>query len=75
MERVIELISKIGGIDAVAPDAGIYDAGFSSVRVLELILSLEQEFGISIPDEDFIAAGTPRKIAELVQRLQERQVA
>lgn len=75
MERVIQLISQIGGIDAVTPDVGIYDAGFSSVRVLELILRLEQEFGISIPDEDFIAAGTPRRIAELVQRLQERQVA
>ena len=74
MERVIQLISQVGHLDAIAPDAVIYEAGFSSVRVLELLLMLEQEFGISIPDGDFIAARTPRKIAELVQRLQESQV-
>ena len=74
MERVIQLISQIGGVGDVAPDEGIYDAGFSSARVLELILALEQEFNISIPDEDFVAATTPRKIAELVGRLLETRV-
>lgn len=75
MERVIQLISDVGGIGSVAPDTGIYEAGFSSVRVLELLLSLEQEFGIEIPDKEFMIARTPREIADLVERLQQRKAA
>ena len=75
MERVIQLISQIGGIDSVPPEGEIYGAGFSSVRVLELLLALEEEFGIKIPDKDFITARTPRDISGLIQRLQERQPA
>ena len=75
MERVIQLISQIGGIGSVTPDAGIYESGFSSVRVLELLLALEDEFGVSIPDQDFMAARTPREIFGLVERLQEPKPA
>ena len=75
MERVIQLISQIGGIDSVPPEGEIYGAGFSSVRVLELLLALEEEFGIKIPDKDFITARTPRDISGLIQRLQVRQPA
>ena len=75
MERVIQLISQVGGIGAVGPDAGIYEAGFSSVRVLELLLALEDEFGVSIPDNEFMAARTPRQISGLIEQLRERQVA
>ena len=75
MERVIQLISRIGGVPLLTPDTGIYEAGFSSLRVLELLLALEDEFGITIPDQDFITARTPRDIAGLLERLQERQQA
>ena len=75
MERVIQLISQIGGIGSVTPDAGIYEAGFSSVRVLELLLALEDEFGVKIPDKDFMAARTAREISGLIDQLRERQMA
>jgi acyl carrier protein len=75
MERVIQLISQIGGIGSVSPDAGIYEAGFSSVRVLELLLALEDEFGVTIPDKEFMAARTPRQILQLLERLQEPKAA
>jgi acyl carrier protein len=75
MERVIQLISQIGGIGSISPDAGIYEAGFSSVRVLELLLALEEEFGVSIPDQEFMAARTPREIFALLERLQEPKAA
>jgi acyl carrier protein len=42
---------------------------------LDLLLRLEQEFEVRIPDQEFIAAGTPRRIAELIERLRERQAA
>jgi acyl carrier protein len=75
MERVIQLISQIGGIGSISPDAGIYEAGFSSVRVLELLLALEEEFGVSMPDQEFMAARTPREIFALLERLQEPKAA
>jgi len=75
MERVIQLISQVGGVNSVTPEASIYDAGFSSVRVLELLLALEQEFGVSIPDKDFMTARTPQEIWVLIERLQERKAA
>ena len=75
MERVIQLISNVGGIDSVGADASIYEAGFSSVRVLELLLALEDEFGVSIPDKDFMIARTPRQISGLLDSLREKQIA
>ncbi len=75
MERIIHLISELGGIDSVNPDANIYEAGFSSIRVLELLLALEDEFGVSIPDKDFMAARSPRQITTLIDSLRERQMA
>lgn len=75
MERIIHLISEVGGIDLVSPDANIYEAGFSSIRVLELLLALEEEFGVSIPDKDFMAARSPRQINALIDSLRERQMA
>ncbi len=75
MERVLELICQVGGIDSVTADSEIYQAGFSSVRVLELLLALEEEYHIDIPDKDFIAARTPREIARLIERLREGQPA
>ena len=75
MERVIQLISEVGSIGSVAPDTEIYEAGFSSVRVLELLLALEEEFSIAIPDKEFMAARTPREISGLIERLQEKETA
>ena len=75
MERVIQLISEIGGIDLVAAEAGFYEAGFSSVRALELLLALETEFGVTIPDKDFVRARTPREIVALLERLQQKEAA
>jgi acyl carrier protein len=75
MERVIQLISQVGGINSVVSDANIYDAGFTSIRVLELLLALEQEFGVTIPDKDFMTVHTPREIFGLIEHLQERKAA
>jgi acyl carrier protein len=75
IERVIQIISETGGIEPLAPDSQIYEAGFSSLRALELLLSLEKEFGIELPDKDFIAARTPAEIAGLIERLQQNQAA
>jgi len=73
LERIIQLISEIGGIGLVAPEAGFYEAGFSSVSALELLLALETEFSVTIPDKDFVRARTPREIVALLERLQQKE--
>lgn len=75
MNRVIELVTEIGGIGEIGPDTAIYEAGFSSARALELLLSLEAEFGVSIPDQEFVAARTPRQIAGLLERIHRPEAA
>jgi acyl carrier protein len=75
IERITQLISEVGGIDAVPADGEIYEAGFSSIRVLELLLALEGEFGVKIPDKEFITARTAREISNLIENLQETKAA
>lgn len=54
--KVIELASISLGrdLDTLAMDEPLYrtEAGFDSIALMEFILRLEDEFGISIPDED-----------------------
>jgi acyl carrier protein len=75
LERVIQFISEVGGIGSLEPGTDLYQAGFSSVRVLELLLALEEEFHVTIPDKEFVAARTPGAIAGLIERLQQEQPA
>jgi acyl carrier protein len=53
--RVIEVIAQQLRISAneVNPDASItHDLGADSLDAVELIMALEDEFGVEIPDED-----------------------
>ena len=69
IESVTSVVTRIGNVPEVGPDQDIFEAGVSSVDALQLLLELESTFGVSIPDEDFVAARTPRALLELVTRL------
>ena len=71
LARVTALVRETGGIGDIAPDEDFYDAGFTSLRSLELLLQLEAEWDVSIPDEEFIAARSVRSLGELIARLKE----
>ncbi len=54
-EKVKELIADRLGVDPeeVTPEASfIEDLGADSLDTVELVMALEEEFGIEIPDED-----------------------
>jgi len=46
------------------------DIGADSLDVVELIMSIEDEFGISISDEDAAQLRTVRKIVEFLEKIQ-----
>ena len=50
-------------------DRDIYDAGFNSIASLELLIELESVHGVSIPDDQFVLARTPRQLRALIASL------
>ena len=70
IDRVCAVICRVGGLTELGPDTDFYEAGFTSVRSLDLLLELETEWGIAIPDDRFITARSARALAEVVRDLE-----
>ncbi|UCG13816.1 MAG: acyl carrier protein [Deltaproteobacteria bacterium] len=54
-ERILEIISNQLGIDRgdITPEASVVDdLGADSLDVVELVMALEEEFNLEIPDEE-----------------------
>lgn len=66
------MVKDIGKIDGeVPPDQDIYaDLGVESVSSIEILLALEDKFGIAIDDTQFIKARTVHSLIDLVLRAQ-----
>ena len=57
--------------DSISADTNIVDdLGADSLDVVELIMSVEDEFGFSIPDEDAAELVTVGKLAEYIEARQ-----
>ena len=57
--------------DSISLDTNVVDdLGADSLDVVELIMSLEDAFGIAIPDEDAAQLYTVRRIVEYLEKLQ-----
>lgn len=67
---VAELVAAKARVDRarVLPTARLIDFGLDSVRALELVVDLEQRFGLEIPDQDLATAQTVEDIARYVAR-------
>jgi len=71
-ERLKKLISEQLGVDEsrVVPSASFTDdLEADSLDLVELIMSLEEEFGVEIPDEDAEKIAT---VGDAMQYLQQR---
>jgi acyl carrier protein len=69
LERITTIVCEVGKIAHVGPDDDFYDAGFSSINALELLLQLEDACEVSIPDDQFITARTARDLAAIIVQL------
>ncbi|MGV3719330.1 MAG: acyl carrier protein [Actinomycetota bacterium] len=66
LERVTEIVCRVGGLPALSPDENIYRAGFASLRALELLVELETEYDVTIDDERFMQAQSARELAAML---------
>jgi acyl carrier protein len=74
-DRVKEIIAKELEVDAkqLAPEAKfIEDLGADSLDIVELVMALEEEFGLDIPDED---ADKLKTVGDALKYLQEHASA
>lgn len=68
---IIRRVSKQKPQGELPLDADVFrELGVESTAALDLLFSLEDEFGVSVPDEAFSSARTVRKMTELIVQLQ-----
>jgi acyl carrier protein len=67
--RVREVLRRVARIEGgYSPEADLYrDLGVKSVAAIDLLLSLEEEFGVTIADEAFARARSVIALVGLVQ--------
>lgn len=56
-------------VEKITDDSAILeDLGADSLDVVEMLMSLEETFNITVPDEDVLQLKTVRSIAEYVEK-------
>ena len=65
-ERICEIMNEVAGVarEQVTPESTVDQLNLDSLDVTELILSIEDEFGILVEDESQI-----RSVGDLLARL------
>lgn len=71
-EKVIELVAEQLGIskDTITTDSHIIeDLGADSLDVIEMLMTLEEEYGLTIPDDQINQVKTIGEVVELIEKL------
>ena len=71
IEKVKELLAEQLGIDAktISDDANILeDLGADSLDIIEMLMTLEDEYGVTIPDDQINQVKTVKQVAELIDK-------
>lgn len=74
----MEIIDKVKSVladvlhieaDAVTEDKSIVELGADSLDQVEIVMSLEDEYGVSIPDDDLPKIQTVKDIVDEIKKL------
>lgn len=71
-DRILNILEEFG-VERSAVTENVHfvkDLGFDSLDTVDLMMKLEQEFGLRIPDEDYHKLTT---LSKLIQYLEEEQ--
>jgi acyl carrier protein len=70
IREIVARVAKSEDPSCLSPEADIFrDIGVKSTAALDLLLSIEEEFGVSIPDDIFANARSIRALVALVKDL------
>lgn len=71
LRRVIKVIADTQRVDAsaVTADTTFEELKIDSLDGINIIFAIENEFGISVPDEDALGIRSVRQMAEGVEKL------
>jgi acyl carrier protein len=69
LETLKGILCRLLSRTNIADDENIYLAGLTSIMALPLLTEIEDTFDVSIPDDDFLNARTPRALAQVIQQL------
>ena len=69
IRTIKEILCRLLSQESIADDEDIHEAGLTSIMVLPLLSEIEDKFGLSIPDNEFLDAKTQRALAQMIQRL------
>ncbi|MBV9406067.1 MAG: hypothetical protein JO211_12045 [Acidobacteriaceae bacterium] len=72
LTSILEIVQRVGGLEKCSPDEDFYEAGLTSVLALPLLLDLESEFNVTIPDERFLSARSARALHEMILDLRKQ---
>jgi acyl-CoA synthetase (AMP-forming)/AMP-acid ligase II/thioesterase domain-containing protein/acyl carrier protein len=62
-ESVIGIFKAALRLETVAPDAGFFELGGDSISALDVLLAIEQRFGVSVSPATFMRASSPAALA------------
>ena len=67
------VVAEITGLPAdVSGSADLYsELGVASIKAMQLLMELEEHFGVSIPDDQFIEATSVERLVEVIGRLKQ----
>ncbi|MDF1502864.1 acyl carrier protein [Roseisolibacter sp. H3M3-2] len=69
VDKIVGIITRAGELETLAPDQDFYHAGVDSMKAMDIMLDLETEFDVTVPDEQFIQARTAVQLGEMIERL------
>lgn len=71
VEKIIGLLAKQFRIDASTIDEEtniVEDLGADSLEIVDMLMALEENFGITVSDEEALTLKTVKDVAEFIER-------